>query len=68
MQTRPGIHFEAVASRDDLISALRAIKQEWRDSLGIEETGVFGPDRDRWELCSRVLSRRDVAERLSIPW
>jgi predicted nucleotidyltransferase len=38
----PRIHFEAGANRDDLMSALRAIKQEWRDSLGIEEMGVFG--------------------------
>jgi hypothetical protein len=42
MQTTTGFHFEAVANRDDLISALRAIKQEWHDSLGIEEMGVFG--------------------------
>jgi predicted nucleotidyltransferase len=42
MRTTPGIHFAAVADRDDLISTLRAIKREWRDSLGIEAMGVFG--------------------------
>jgi len=41
-QTTPGIDFEAVANRGDLISALCAITQEWRDSLGIEEMGVLG--------------------------
>ncbi len=25
-------------------------------------------NKDRWELCSRVLSRRDVVDRLSLPW
>jgi len=29
---------------------------------------TIDPDRDRWELCSRVLSRRDVVERLPVPW
>jgi len=28
----------------------------------------FRPDRDRWELCARVLARRDVVDRLSVPW
>ena len=25
-------------------------------------------DRDRWKLCSRVLSHRDIGDQLSIPW
>ena len=25
-------------------------------------------NKDRWELCSQVLSRRDVVDRLSLPW
>ena len=29
---------------------------------------TIDPDQDRWELCSRVLARRDVLDRLSIPW
>ncbi|MDB5972087.1 MAG: ATP-dependent helicase [Hydrocarboniphaga sp.] len=29
---------------------------------------TIDPDRDRWELCSRVLSRRDIVDRLSAPW
>lgn len=29
---------------------------------------TIDPDKNRWELCSRVLARRDVVERLSEPW
>ena len=29
---------------------------------------TIDPDKDRWELCSRVLARRDVVDRLSAPW
>jgi superfamily II DNA or RNA helicase/DNA-binding Lrp family transcriptional regulator len=29
---------------------------------------TIDPDKDRWELCSRVLSRRDIVDRLSAPW
>ena len=29
---------------------------------------TISPDENRWELCSRVLSRKDVNERLSVPW
>jgi len=43
VQTTSGNPFEAIPNRDDLISGLRAIKQEWRDSLGIEEMGSSAP-------------------------
>ncbi len=29
---------------------------------------TIDPDKDRWELCSRVLARRDIVDRLSTPW
>jgi len=29
---------------------------------------TIDPSKDRWELCARVLSRRDVVDRLSLPW
>ena len=31
-------------------------------------TETIDPDKDRWELCSRVLARRDIVDRLSVPW
>ena len=29
---------------------------------------TIDPDKDRWELCSRVLARRDIVDKLSAPW
>ena len=29
---------------------------------------TIDPDRNRWELCSRVLARKDVVEKLSESW
>ena len=29
---------------------------------------TIDPEKDRWELCSKVLSRRDIVDRLSEPW
>ncbi|MCA3223204.1 MAG: DEAD/DEAH box helicase family protein [Burkholderiales bacterium] len=29
---------------------------------------TIDPDKDRWELCSRVLSRRDIVDKLSAAW
>jgi hypothetical protein len=31
-------------------------------------TETINPDENRWELCSRVLSRKDVVEKLSEAW
>jgi len=29
---------------------------------------TIDPDKHRWELCSRVLARKDVVEKLSEAW
>jgi len=29
---------------------------------------TIDPDKNRWHLCSRVLARRDIVDRLSAPW
>ena len=44
------------------------LRQQARDVFEIRYQESIDPDKDRWELCSRVLSRRDVVDRLSIPW
>jgi hypothetical protein len=35
-------------------------------NVGYKET--IDPDKNRWELCSRVLAREDVVEKLSEAW
>lgn len=39
-----------------------------RNAFEIRYEETIDPDRDRWELCSRVLARRDISDRLSSPW
>lgn len=43
-------------------------RQQARDVFEMRYQKTIDPDKDRWELCSRVLARRDVVDRLSIPW
>jgi len=44
------------------------LRQQARDVFEMRYQETIDPDKDRWELCSRVLARRDVVDRLSIPW
>jgi hypothetical protein len=44
------------------------LRNRARDVFEVRYQETIDPDKDRWELCSRVLSRRDVVERLSAPW
>jgi superfamily II DNA/RNA helicase len=44
------------------------LRQQARDVFKMRYQETIDPNKDRWELCSRVLSRRDVVERLSTPW
>jgi superfamily II DNA or RNA helicase len=44
------------------------LRQKARDVFEMRYQETIDPDANRWELCSRVFSRRDVLERLSEPW
>ncbi len=44
------------------------LRQQARYVFEMRYQTTIDPDRDSWELCSRVLSRRDVVDRLSVPW
>jgi DNA-binding Lrp family transcriptional regulator len=44
------------------------LRGQARNALEVRYQETFDPDKDRWELCSRVLARRDVVDRLSAPW
>jgi ERCC4-related helicase len=44
------------------------LRQQARDVFEMRYQETIDPDKDRWELCSRVLARRDVVDRLSAPW
>ena len=44
------------------------LRQKARDVFELRYQVTIDPDKDRWELCSRVLAQRDVVQRLSEPW
>ncbi len=44
------------------------LRKQARDVFEMRYQETIDPDQDRWELCARVLARRDVVDRLSVPW
>ena len=44
------------------------LRQKARDAFEMRYKETIDPDGNRWELCSRVLARKDVIERLSVSW
>jgi superfamily II DNA or RNA helicase len=44
------------------------LRQQARSTFELRYKGTVDPDKNRWELCSRVLARKDVMEKLSESW
>ena len=44
------------------------LRNQAKDVFEIRYQKTIYPDKDRWELCSRVLSQKEVVDRLSKPW
>jgi CRISPR/Cas system endoribonuclease Cas6 (RAMP superfamily) len=44
------------------------LRQQARDAFELRYKETIDPDQNRWELCSRVLARKDVTEKLSESW
>jgi hypothetical protein len=44
------------------------LRQQSRDVFELRYKETIDPDKNRWELCSRVLARKDVVEKLSESW
>ena len=59
---------ETVEKLDEMMDEYIHLRKRARDVFEMRYQQTIDPDRDRWELCSRVLSRRDVVDRLSVPW
>jgi superfamily II DNA or RNA helicase len=59
---------DSVERLEEMMDAYIHLRQQARDVFEMRYQETIDPDLDRWELCSRVLARRDVVERLSIPW
>ena len=57
-----------VEKLDEMMDEYIHLRQQARDVFEMRYQETIDPDKDRWELCSKVLARRDVVERLSLPW
>jgi hypothetical protein len=52
----------------DVMDEYIPLRKRARDVFEMRYQETIDPDNDRWKLCSRVLARRDVVGRLSVPW
>jgi superfamily II DNA/RNA helicase len=59
---------ENVEKLEEMMDAYIHLRRQARDVFEMRYQETIDPDKDRWELCSRVLARRDVVDRLSTPW
>ena len=59
---------ENVEKLDDMMDQYMHLRKKARDAFEIRYEHQVDPDAERWELCSRVLARRDIVEKLSSPW
>ena len=59
---------ESVEKLEEMMDEYIHLRQKAHDVFAIRYKESIDPDKDRWELCSKVLARRDVVDRLSVPW
>ena len=59
---------ENIERLEEMMDRYMHLRRQARDAFEIRYERRVDPDRDRWELCSRVLARRDIVERMSTPW
>jgi len=59
---------ESVEKLEEMMDEYIHLRQKAHDVFELRYQESIDPDKDRWELCSKVLARRDVVDRLSAPW
>ncbi len=59
---------ENIEMLEDKMDQYIHLRQRTRDVFEIRYQESIDPDKDRWELCSRVFSRRDIVDKLSAAW
>lgn len=59
---------ENVEQLDEMMDKYIHLRQRARDTFEVRYKETIDPDKNRWELCSRVLARKDVVEKLSESW
>jgi superfamily II DNA/RNA helicase len=59
---------ENIERLDAMMDEYIHLRQKARDIFEFRYKETIDPDKNRWELCSRVLARKDVVEKLSESW
>lgn len=59
---------QTVEELEDMMDDYIHLRKKARDVFELRYQETIDPDKDRWELVSRVLARSDVIDRLSVPW
>ena len=59
---------EDIEQLEEMMDRYMHLRTEARDAFEIRYEDQVDPDAERWELCSRVLARRDIVEKLAAPW
>ncbi|MBW1851486.1 MAG: DEAD/DEAH box helicase, partial [Deltaproteobacteria bacterium] len=59
---------ESIEKLEEMMNEYIHLRRQARNVFEMRYQETIDPDKDRWELCSRVLARRDVVDRLSVPW
>ncbi|MFC1824497.1 phospholipase D-like domain-containing anti-phage protein [Thermodesulfobacteriota bacterium] len=59
---------ESIEKLEEMMDEYIHLRRQARNVFEMRYQETIDPDKDRWELCSRVLAQRDVVDRLSVPW
>jgi superfamily II DNA/RNA helicase len=59
---------ENVETLEEMMDKYVHLRQKARDVFELRYKETIDPDKNRWELCSWVLARKDVIEKLSESW
>ena len=59
---------EDIENLEETMDKYMHLRKKARDAFEVRYEHQVDPDAERWELCSRVLARRDIVDKLSSPW
>lgn len=59
---------ESVEELEQRMDEYMHLRNQAQNAFEVRYHETIDPDKDRWELCSRVLARRDIMDKLSAPW
>jgi superfamily II DNA/RNA helicase len=59
---------ESVEKLEAMMDTYIHLRQKSRDVFDLRYKETIDPAQNRWELCTRVLARKDVVEKLSESW